>query len=65
MVCTAAAAVENWPLVHCHGFGIALGDLLGYGIGHIRGALSSWKYEVLNNQCYMLLLGYYPDDPKV
>ena len=28
-----------------NGFGIALGGLLGYGIGHIRGSLPSWKYE--------------------
>ena len=30
-----------------NGFGIALGGLLGYGIGHIRGALPSWKYEFI------------------
>lgn len=30
-----------------NGVGIALGGLLGYGIGHIRGALASWKYEFL------------------
>ncbi|KAK2788547.1 hypothetical protein FQN52_006660 [Onygenales sp. PD_12] len=30
-----------------NGFGIALGGLLGYGIGHIKGALPSWKYEFL------------------
>ncbi|KAL9092354.1 MAG: hypothetical protein Q9159_000862 [Coniocarpon cinnabarinum] len=30
-----------------NGFGIALGGLLGYGIGHVRGALPSWKYEFL------------------
>ncbi|KAI2628176.1 putative MFS allantoate transporter [Xylaria nigripes] len=30
-----------------NGFGIALGGLLGYAIGHIRGALPSWKYEFL------------------
>lgn len=30
-----------------NGLGIALGGLLGYGIGHIRGALPSWKYEFL------------------
>lgn len=30
-----------------NGFGIALGGLLGFGIGHIRGALPSWKYEFL------------------
>ncbi|KAI3317743.1 putative MFS allantoate transporter [Xylariaceae sp. AK1471] len=30
-----------------NGFGIALGGLLGYAIGNIRGALPSWKYEFL------------------
>lgn len=30
-----------------NGIGIALGGLLGYGIGHLRGALPSWKYEFL------------------
>ncbi|EJD50788.1 MFS general substrate transporter [Auricularia subglabra TFB-10046 SS5] len=30
-----------------NGFGIAMGGLLGYGIGHINGALTSWKYEFL------------------
>ena len=30
-----------------NGFGIAVGGLLGYGIGQINGALSSWKYEFL------------------
>jgi MFS family permease len=30
-----------------NGFGIALGGLFGYGIGHIKGALPSWKYEFL------------------
>ncbi|PWY85997.1 MFS allantoate transporter [Aspergillus heteromorphus CBS 117.55] len=30
-----------------NGAGIALGGLLGYGIGQIRGSLSSWKYEFL------------------
>lgn len=30
-----------------NGFGIALGGLLGYGIGHIKGGLPSWKYEFL------------------
>ncbi|KAK7547080.1 putative MFS allantoate transporter [Phyllosticta paracitricarpa] len=30
-----------------NGIGIALGGLLGYGIGNIRGALASWKYEFL------------------
>ncbi|ESZ94064.1 hypothetical protein SBOR_5540 [Sclerotinia borealis F-4128] len=30
-----------------NGVGIALGGLIGYGIGNIRGSLSSWKYEFL------------------
>ncbi|KAK4944029.1 hypothetical protein LTR10_016550 [Elasticomyces elasticus] len=30
-----------------NGMGIALGGLLGYGIGHIKGALASWRYEFL------------------
>ena len=30
-----------------NGIGIAGGGLLGYGIGHIRGSLPSWKYEFL------------------
>ncbi|KAI4151856.1 MAG: hypothetical protein LQ340_003254 [Diploschistes diacapsis] len=30
-----------------NGLGIAGGGLLGYGIGHIKGALPSWKYEFL------------------
>lgn len=30
-----------------NGFGIALGGLLGFGIGQIRGALPSWKYEFI------------------
>ncbi|KAK4550107.1 hypothetical protein LTR36_003074 [Oleoguttula mirabilis] len=30
-----------------NGFGIALGGLLGFGIGNIKGALPSWKLEFL------------------
>lgn len=30
-----------------NGFGIALGGLLGYAIGHIKGRLPSWKYEFI------------------
>lgn len=30
-----------------NGFGIALGGLLGFGIGNIKGKLPSWKYEFL------------------
>lgn len=29
------------------GLGVALGGLLGYGIGQIRGSLPSWKYEFI------------------
>lgn len=35
----------TWYLAN--GFGIALGGLLGFGIGHINGALPSWKFEFL------------------
>lgn len=30
-----------------NGLGNAIGGLLGYGIGHIKGSLPSWKYEFL------------------
>lgn len=30
-----------------NGLGIACGGLLGYGIGHIKGSLPSWKYEFI------------------
>lgn len=30
-----------------NGIGIALGGLIGYGIGNIKGSLPSWKYEFL------------------
>lgn len=30
-----------------NGLGIALGGLLGYGIGNIKGSLPSWKFEFL------------------
>jgi predicted MFS family arabinose efflux permease len=30
-----------------NGFGIALGGLLGYAIGNIKGSLPSWKFEFL------------------
>lgn len=30
-----------------NGMGIAGGGLLGYGIGHIKGALPSWRYEFI------------------
>ncbi|PYH88990.1 MFS allantoate transporter [Aspergillus ellipticus CBS 707.79] len=34
-----------------NGVGIALGGLLGYGIGQIRGSLPSWKYEFIVIGC--------------
>ncbi|KAH7878915.1 MFS general substrate transporter [Lentinula edodes] len=37
--------IGYWYLAN--GFGIALGGLFGYGIGHIKGSLPSWKYEFL------------------
>jgi MFS family permease len=30
-----------------NGVGIAIGGLLGFGIGHIGGSIASWKYEFL------------------
>ncbi|KAK6068017.1 transporter [Seiridium cupressi] len=30
-----------------NGIGVAGGGLIGYGIGHIKGALQSWRYEFL------------------
>lgn len=30
-----------------NGLGISLGGLLGYGIGQIKGALASWRYEFI------------------
>ncbi|PYH47371.1 MFS allantoate transporter [Aspergillus saccharolyticus JOP 1030-1] len=51
-----------------NGCGIALGGLLGYGIGHIQGALSSWKYEflIIGALCTawgFLILVLLPDSP--
>ncbi|KAL1974725.1 hypothetical protein VTN31DRAFT_4929 [Thermomyces dupontii] len=51
-----------------NGFGIALGGLLGYGIGHIRGALPSWKYEflVIGALCSawgIVMVIFLPDSP--
>jgi MFS family permease len=30
-----------------NGIGVGLGGLIGFGIGHIKGALQSWRYEFL------------------
>lgn len=51
-----------------NGFGIALGGLLGFGIGQIRGALPSWKYEfiVIGTLCAvwgLVLVAVLPDSP--
>jgi len=51
-----------------NGFGIAMGGLLGFGIGHIRGALPSWKYEfiVIGTLCCcwgIVMFIMLPDNP--
>ncbi|PWY96382.1 MFS allantoate transporter [Aspergillus sclerotioniger CBS 115572] len=51
-----------------NGLGIALGGLLGYGIGHIRGSLPSWKYEFIVIGCLCAVWGIVmfillPDSP--
>lgn len=51
-----------------NGLGIALGGLLGYAIGHIRGSLSSWKYEfiIIGALCSgwgIVLMIFLPDSP--
>lgn len=51
-----------------NGVGIALGGLLGYGIGNINGALASWKYEFLIIGCLCAAWGIViffmlPDSP--
>ncbi|KAL4967745.1 putative MFS allantoate transporter [Aspergillus stella-maris] len=51
-----------------NGFGIALGGLLGYGIGNIKGALPSWKYEfiVIGALCSawgIVMFIFLPDSP--
>ena len=55
-----------WYLAN--GFGIAAGGLLGYGIGHIKGALPSWKYEfiVVGALCTtwgIVMFIFLPDSP--
>lgn len=51
-----------------NGLGIALGGLLGYGIGHIHGALASWRYEfiIIGALCCawgIVIAIYMPDSP--
>ncbi|KAL2882797.1 hypothetical protein SGCOL_002009 [Colletotrichum sp. CLE4] len=51
-----------------NGIGIALGGLLGYGIGNIKGALVSWKYEfiIVGTLCCawgIVIAVFLPDNP--
>ncbi|PWW80311.1 MFS general substrate transporter [Tuber magnatum] len=51
-----------------NGLGIAGGGLLGYGIGHIKGALASWKYEflIIGALCSLwgvIMFMFLPDSP--
>ncbi|KAE8450448.1 hypothetical protein EG329_006523 [Mollisiaceae sp. DMI_Dod_QoI] len=51
-----------------NGLGIACGGLLGYGIGHIKGSLPSWKYEflIIGALCAIwgiVLFFFLPDSP--
>ena len=51
-----------------NGVGIALGGLLGYAIGHIKGALASWRYEFIIIGCLCCAWGiviaiFMPDSP--
>lgn len=51
-----------------NGVGIALGGLLGYGIGHIKGGLASWRYEfiIIGALCCIwgIVIGIFmPDSP--
>lgn len=51
-----------------NGFGIAVGGLLGYGIGQIKGALASWKYEflIIGALCAVwgiVMIIFLPDSP--
>ncbi|KAJ9656982.1 hypothetical protein H2198_004582 [Neophaeococcomyces mojaviensis] len=51
-----------------NGFGIAVGGLLGYGIGHIKGSLPSWRYEfiIIGALCFVwgiVIIILMPDSP--
>jgi MFS family permease len=51
-----------------NGLGIAGGGLMGYGIGHIKGSLPSWKYEflIIGALCTIwgiVLFCFLPDSP--
>jgi MFS family permease len=48
--------------------GIAIGGLLGYAIGHIKGVLASWRYEfiIVGSLCAVwgiVLMVFLPDSP--
>lgn len=50
------------------GLGVTGGGLLGYGIGHIKGALPSWKYEfiIIGSICCLwggVIYYFLPDSP--
>ncbi|KAK7021815.1 hypothetical protein VNI00_017259 [Paramarasmius palmivorus] len=58
--------IGYWYLAN--GLGIALGGLFGYAIGHIQGALPSWKYEfiIIGALCSawsIFLFIFVPDSP--
>ena len=51
-----------------NGFGIALGGLLGFGIGNIKGGLPSWKFEFIIIGALCMIWGvvmfiFLPDSP--
>lgn len=59
-------AMGTWYLAN--GFGIALGGLLGYGIGNIKGSLPSWKFEfiIIGALCCIwgtVMFIFLPDSP--
>lgn len=56
----------TWYLAN--GFGIALGGLLGFGIGNIKGSLPSWKFEfiIIGALCFIwgiVMYIFLPDSP--
>ena len=51
-----------------NGFGIAIGGLLGYGIGNIKGTIPSWKFDfiIIGALCFIwgiCIIWYMPDSP--
>lgn len=60
------AVIGYW--YSANGIGIALGGLFGYGIGHIKGNLQSWRYEflIIGAACSLwaiLMAVFIPDAP--